>query len=417
MRESAWDAVIVGGGPAGSSAAATLARAGRKVAVVERARFPRYHIGESLLPHAWHTFDRLGITDKVRAAGFQKKRGVTFVSADGKMSKPFWFDQHLEGHESAFTWQVERAAFDRLMLDHAESCGATVFHETRATELLMDEGRVQGIAAIGPDGPLRLRAPWTLDASGREGFVHTQRGWRQAEHALDRVSLWSYYRGVELDEALAASTTVVQLPDDGWFWFIPMAGGVVSVGVVAKREVLFASTRDPELVFEQQVAKNPWLAALLQGAKRTSGIDITADYSYRSAYSADDGVVLAGDAFAFLDPVFSSGVFLALVTGERAAQDMLVALDAGRTDAAAFADYGEWMCRGIEAMRGLVFSFYDPKFSMGSMVRSYPELHGDVTDLLIGDVFRDYTALQDALATHGRRPPPLAHGRARTDAA
>ncbi|MCB9681699.1 MAG: tryptophan 7-halogenase [Alphaproteobacteria bacterium] len=411
-REWDVDAIVVGGGPAGSAAAAMLARAGRSVVVVERSRFPRYHVGESLLPYAWWTLDRIGALDKVRAAGFQSKRSVSFVTADGMQSRPFHFTEHLD-HEAASTWQVERSVFDRLLLDHAAEQGAVVLSETLATGLIEQDGRVVGITARGPDGDHVVRAPWTIDASGRDGFVRTLRGWRQPEKALDRISLWTYYEGVELSDELASATTIVQAPGDGWFWFIPMAGGVTSVGIVARRDVLFGGERDKAKAWEAAIARHPWLSERLAGARCVGSLDVTTDYSYRSTYCADDGVVLAGDAFAFLDPVFSSGVFLALRTGEEAAAGVLAALDAGRVDAGAFEAYGEWVCRGIEAMRALVFSFYDPGFSMGTMVRAHPELKGDVTDVLIGNLFRDFDALMKGLGTFGAVPAPLAYGRAR----
>ncbi|MCB9664635.1 MAG: tryptophan 7-halogenase [Alphaproteobacteria bacterium] len=406
------DAIVVGGGPAGSTAAAVLARAGRSVAVLERARFPREHIGESLLPHVWYTLDRIGAVDLVAKAGFQRKHSVRFVSADGRMSRPFLFQEHKD-HPSSQTWQVERATFDRLLLEHAEASGAVVHQGTRAKALIEEDGRVVGVRAEGPDGPLELRAPWTIDASGRDGFVRTLRGWRNREEALERLSYWTYYRGIEVDPQTAHATTVVQVPEDGWFWFFPMGDGRLSVGVVARREVLHRHGKDPATVWEEVIKLNPWLAERLQGGERVAPIEVTSDYSYRSTYSADDGVVLTGDAFAFLDPVFSSGVFLAVRTGEEAARGVLSALDDGRTDAGVFAAYGEWVCRGIEAMRSLVFSFYDPDFSMGALVRAHPELHGDVTDLLIGDLFRDYADLQQALAELGTVPPVLGYGGAR----
>lgn len=406
------DAIVIGGGPAGSVAANVLAQAGRRVAVLEKSAFPRYHVGESLLPYGWWTLDRIGVLAKVEAAGFQRKRGVRFVSADGRMSRPFRFGEHLD-HDAADTWQVDRAVFDRLLLDHAGEHGARVMMQTSATALVEEGGRVVGVDAVTPAGPARLRAPWTVDCSGRDGFVRTLRGWRNTEKALDRIALWAYYQGVSMDAETAVSTTVIQVPEDGWLWFIPMANGITSVGVVARRDVLYRNHRDREAVWAEQVAKNPWLDQALAGAERTSGVDVTADYSYRSSFCADDGVVLAGDAFAFLDPVFSSGVFLALRTGEEAARGVLAALDTGRTDAGVFAAYGEWVCRGIEAMRSLVFSFYDPDFNMGSLIRAYPDLRGDVTDLLIGNLFREYDALNRALDELADVPGPLPYGRAR----
>lgn len=407
------DAIVVGGGPAGASAASVLARAGKDVVVVERTRFPRYHIGESMLPYSWWTLERIGALEKVQAAGFQSKNGVRFITPEGRASKPFFFHRHLD-HQAAWTWQVDRASFDKVLLDHAASCGAEIHQDTRATAAIEEGGRVVGVRAEGPSGPIELRAPWTIDCSGRGGFMRASRGWARPERALDRVALWSYYKDFKFDdEDMLHNTIVASVPEDGWFWIIPLADGITSVGVVARRDVLFKDTKDRLDAFLAQTRANPWVESHLAGATRVGEIETEADYSYRAEWCADDGVVLAGDAFAFLDPVFSSGVFIALRTGEEAARGVIGALATGRTDAAVFEAYGEWACAGIEAMRKLVHSFYDPAFSMGKMVRDYPDLRGDVTDLLIGHIHRDFAELNVALEALATVPEPLSHGRAR----
>lgn len=412
------DVVIVGGGPAGSAAAATLAMRGRDVVVLERTAFPRYSVGESLLPYCWWTLQRIGALEAVSGAGFQAKHSVRFVTAAGELSKPFTFTDHLK-HEAAITWQVERATFDQILLDNARAQGAEVRLETRATALIEEDGRVRGVRAVGPDGVESVvRARLTIDASGRDGFVRGLRRWRRPEPALQRLAYWTYYEGVELEEGIhRGATTIVQLPEDGWFWFIPQSGGKVSVGVVALPEVLHKHSRDPEVVWAEQTALNPWLVERLATGTRCDKLRVTSDYSFRSEVCADDGLVLTGDAFAFLDPVFSSGVFLALRTGEEAALAADAALERGAVSASDFEAYGEWACSAIEAMRALVFSFYDPHFSMGTLMRARPDLRGDVTDLLIGNLSRDFGALYTALSEHGNCPPPLSYGRARASVA
>lgn len=413
MMELSAQVVVIGGGPAGSTAATTLAQRGRDVLLLEKEQFPRYHIGESLLPYGWWTLDRLGVLDKVRAAAFQQKFSVQFVTPDGRLSKPFLFSDHLE-HEAAGTWQVERAQFDNLLLENAAEKGVRVMQQTSVTRVIEEGGRVVGVEATGPDGPMIVRAEVTIDASGRDGVARQQRGWRRPEAALQRFAVWSYYEGFPRGEGIhAGATTVVSVPDDGWFWVIPMQDGKTSVGVVSKADVLFAESRDPGEALLRATRQNPWLAERIDGATQIDKVHVTSDFSYRSAFCADDGLVLVGDAFAFLDPVFSSGVFLALRTGEEGALAVDRALAAGDVSAAAFAGYGEWACAGLEAMRALVYSFYDPKFSMAKLVRAHPQLHGDVTDLLIGNLFRDYQGLMVALDEVGTVPQPLAHGRSK----
>lgn len=412
-REQTTDVLVVGAGPAGCAAAITLAQLGREVTLVERSTFPRYHVGESLLPYCWWTLERLGVLPAITSAAFQVKRSVQFVTPEGRLSSPFYFHHHSD-HPSATTWQVDRASFDNLLLERAIELGVKVYTDTRAQRLIEDEtGAVAGAVVLHKGERLHIRSRMMIDASGRDGFVRGQRGWREAEPALQRVALWTYFDGATRDDGDdEGATTVVKLPRDGWFWWIPLSNGRVSVGVVTQRDELFHAARDRATAFESMVHQNPWVAKRLRHAQQVGPLRVTSDYSYRSRYCADDGVVLAGDAFAFLDPVFSSGVFLALRTGEEAANAVHAALERDTNAASAFEFYGHWVCRGMEAMRALVFSFYDPEFSMGQLIRAHPDLKDDVTDLLIGNLFRDYDALFSALAEVGTLPPQLTYGRA-----
>jgi flavin-dependent dehydrogenase len=208
-------------------------------------------------------------------------------------------------------------------------------------------------------------------------------------------------------------TVIARTPHDGWFWVIPMANDVHSVGVVARPEALGDIATQRAASWSRQVAMTPWIADLLGDAEPSAPIRAVTDLSYRSRYCADDGVVLLGDAFGFLDPVFSAGVFLAMRTGEVAADSVIEALKHGRTDAACMVGYGEAVCAGVEQTRALVYSFYNPEFSMGKLARAHPELVGDITDVLIGDLFKPHDELIEALRALGTVPPPVPHGRAR----
>ncbi|MCG3196202.1 MAG: putative thiazole biosynthetic enzyme [bacterium] len=407
------DAVIIGGGPAGSTAAAVLAGKGRDVVVLEKEKFPRYHIGESLLPYGYFVLDKIGMLSKMKSSPFVKKYSVQFVSMDGKASIPFYFHTHLN-HEAGQTWQVERAEFDQMMLENARERGAEVHEETPVKELLSEGEAVIGVRAVRKDGvPFEVRAPITIDASGRDAVAVTKNGWKMKDPYLNKVATWTYYKGALRDPGVdEGATTVAYVPEKGWFWYIPLQRDLVSVGIVAEPSYMYREGRAPERILNREIENNEWLRDHLSHGVPTGKFYHTGDYSYRSKYCASDGLVLIGDAFAFLDPVFSSGVFLALKSGELAAETVDRALAASSFGAEVFADYGETMCRGIEAMRSLVYAFYDHGFSFGKLIRKHPHLKADVTDCLIGNLLIDFNELQNAMAEFAKLPEPLPHGRA-----
>ena len=409
---SEYDAIIIGGGPAGATAAWVLADHGRRVVVLERDRFPRYHIGESLLPYCYFTLDRIGMNEKLRRSSFIKKYSVQFAATDGRISQPFYFFDHLE-HAASQTWQVVRSEFDRMMLDNARDRGAEVLEETAAKRFITSGSAVTGLEAQRRDGKmLRLEAPVTIDCSGRDGFAIERNNWRRRDPNLTRISMWTYFRGGLRDDGYdQGATTVAFLPDKDWFWYIPLPDDIVSVGITAQREYLYRQGKDLEAILTREVHANKWIEAHLAPAQRVEQIWVTGDYSYRSRYCAADGLVLAGDAFAFLDPVFSSGVFLALRSGEMAADAADAALTAGDCCAGRFESYGRQLCDGIEAMRRLVYAFYDRGFSFGQLLRKHPERRGDLTDCLIGHLFRDFGPLFEAVGEFADLPRPLTYGR------
>lgn len=407
-----YDAIVIGGGPAGSTAAALLAGKGRRVVLLEREKFPRYHIGESLLPYGYFTLERLGLIEKMKSSHFSKKYSVQFVSSKGKLSVPFYFFDQLK-HEASMTWQVLRSEFDELLLDNAREKGAEVIEEINAKDLIHLNGTVVGVKCAGKNGESReFRAPITIDATGRDAFSITRNGWKLRDPYLNKIAVWTYYRGALRDPGIdEGATTIAYVPDKGWFWYIPLAGDIVSVGVVAEKDYLYKDTRDLPSIFHREVKNNAWLEQHLAVGEQFGPYRVTGEYSYRSRHCAADGLVLAGDAFAFLDPVFSSGVFLALRSGELAAEAGDAALTAGDVSASRFDTYGVRMCQGIESMRKLVYAFYNTAFSFREFLLEYPQLKGDMTDCLMGNLFQDFRPLFDAVAKFIEVPAPLPHGR------
>jgi flavin-dependent dehydrogenase len=403
---------VIGGGPAGSTAAAVLAGKGRRVVLLEKERFPRYHIGESLLPYTYFPLQRIGLIDRMKTSHFPKKYSVQFVSRDGRASHPFYFFTHLK-HEAAGTWQVVRSEFDQMLLDNARAKGVEVREETMVRQMIQENGVVTGVRAVSKNGDtLEFHAHLTVDASGRDAFAVTRNGWKVRDPYLNKIAVWTYYQGALRDPGVdEGATTIAYLPQKGWFWYIPLPENIVSVGTVAEKTYLYNGTRDLATIFHHEVANNAWVQRHLAPGRQIGPYRVTGEYSYRSRHCAADGLILIGDAFAFLDPVFSSGVFLALRGGELAADAVDGALTAGNVSASRFSDYGVQMCKGIEAMRKLVYTFYDLEFSFRRFLDLYPYLHGDLTDCLMGNVFRDFGSLFEAVARFAGVPEPLEHGR------
>jgi flavin-dependent dehydrogenase len=406
-----YDAIVIGGGPAGSTAAAVLASKGRRVLLLEKEKLPRYHIGESLLPYTYFPLQRIGLIERMKASHFPKKYSVQFVSRDGRASQPFYFFTHLK-HEAACTWQVLRSEFDQMLLDNARARGAEVREETMVREMLKENGAVTGVRAVDKNGQiLGFHAPMTIDASGRDAFAVTRNGWKLRDPYLNKIAVWTYYQGAHRDPGVdEGATTIAYLPEKGWFWYIPLPEDIVSVGAVAEKTYLYNGTRDLASIFHHEVANNAWIQRHLATGRQTGPYRVTGEYSYRSRYCAADGLILVGDAFAFLDPVFSSGVFLALRSGELAADAVDAALTAGNVSASQFSDYGTEMCKGIEAMRKLVYAFYNHAFSFRRFMDHSPHLHGDLTDCLMGNLFRNFDSLFEAVAQFAAVPEPLKHG-------
>lgn len=407
-----YDAIVIGAGPSGSTAAAVLASKGRRVLAIEREKFPRYHVGESLIPYTYFPLERIGMIERMKKSHFPSKYSVQFVGRSGNLSQPFYFFEHLK-HEASRTWQVLRSEFDQMLMDNAREKGAEVLEETKVTETIDENGTVSGVRAKAKDGSmLEFRAPITIDASGRDSLSMLRNNWRVRDDQLKKISIWTYYKGALRDPGRdEGATTIASIPERGWFWYIPLPDDMVSVGVVAESDYLYRDTRDLEEIFLREVTNNRWIEKHLAIGRRTEPLRVTGEFSYRSRYTAADGLVLTGDAFGFLDPVFSSGLFFALRGGELVADAVDAALTAGDYSAGRFNDYANEMCSGMEAMRRLVYAFYDHGFSFADLMKENPDLSPDLTDCLIGNLSRDFEPLFKAVSKFAAVPDPLSHGR------
>jgi flavin-dependent dehydrogenase len=388
---STTDVIVIGGGPAGATASTLLAQKGYQVDLFEREHFPRFHIGESMIPDTYFAIQRTGLLAKMKNSHFVKKYSVQFIDQYGKLSEPFYFWDNKQ-HESSQTWQVRRSEFDKLNLDHARESGVNVTEGARVLEVLFEGSRAVGVRVKPENGPEReVRSKVVIDASGQSTLIIDRFGLREWDPQLKKAALWTYWKGAQRDTGRdEGATLVIQTQGKkGWFWYIPLHDDIVSIGVVADHDYLFKrGTKDPEQVYFEEVAKAPGLQPRIANATRCDIFRIQKEYSYRAKQAAGDGWVLAGDAFGFLDPLYSSGLLLAMTGGCMVADTVAEGLAKGDTSEAQLRKWEKPFLKGMNRIRRLVCEYYDG-LSFGRFVKKHPHLKGMVTDVLIGDVFKD----------------------------
>jgi flavin-dependent dehydrogenase len=386
------DVIVIGGGPGGSAVSTLIAQQGHSVQLFEREHFPRFHIGESLIPQTYWVLKRLGMLDKMKGSHFVKKYSVQFINGRGKLSEPFYFIEH-NPHECSQTWQVRRSEFDHLLLNNAREHGVQVHEGTRVLEVLFEGSRAVGVRILDEGGSERqVRAQVVVDASGQSSLLMDRLGLREWDPVLKKAAVWTYWKGAFRDTGRDEGATVVIQTQgkQGWFWYIPLHDDILSVGVVAGYDYLFKNRpgKDLEAIYFEEVAACPGMQPRIASAQRVEPFRAAKEYSYRSKQAAGDGWALVGDAYGFLDPLYSSGVLLALTSGQMAADVINEGLARGDTSEAQLRKWEVPFARGMDRMRRLVCEFYDG-FSFGRFVRKHPHLKGYVTDVLIGDVFKD----------------------------
>lgn len=363
------DVVVIGGGPGGSSAATVLARAGKKVVLLERERFPRFQIGESLLPAGWEIWRRLGIAEKIEAEGFTVKQGINFGMFNQKPEVVLLTAEYPEYFEKAYTYHVERARFDQLLLEHAAQCGVDVRQEWSVQDVLFEAGRAVGVVAAPKGGtPRELRASVVVDGSGRECLIARKLGWRRPHPELNKVSHFAHFAGawrrdpheiVSVGEVIEGSvTTDIHTIEGGWMWYIPLRNGITSVGAVLDARAAKSMGATPQERFDTAVARCANVREWLDGAEQVMDMHTISAIAYLNDRFCGDGFVLVGDAAMFVDPVFSAGVTLAMRGGVYAADAILDAFAHDDFSAGRLGAYEARIRKPMEEIFKMIYNWY-----------------------------------------------------------
>ncbi len=394
------DVIVLGGGPGGSTLASCLALRNRRAILLEREKFPRFHIGESLLPCSCEIFQKIGVQD-VLEEKFLRKYGARFLCSATRRTASYTF---AEAFNTKFdhAYQVQRADFDHVLLQHAAGLGADVRERWEAVEVVFEGDRAVGVRARDlsrPDEIVELRAPMVVDATGRDTLL-ASRSRRKAKIArLDKTAFYTQYRNAFREEGAREGNIQIIVWDHGWFWMIPFRGELTSVGAVASaewiREQRKTGAKEPVDLFDRAVAASCWASEFLAPAERVVPVGSIADFSYRIDQLSGDGWLFVGDAAGFLDPLFSTGAHLAVKSADLAAAAIDEALSRGDTSRGAFAEYEKSVRYAVDLFLGVVQAFYKGEFRETIFdANQRTTLRRIITSVLSGDVFHQGTAAQ-----------------------
>ncbi|MES2593721.1 MAG: NAD(P)/FAD-dependent oxidoreductase [Verrucomicrobiota bacterium] len=326
---SSYDAIIIGGGPAGSTAATTLAKAGRKVLVLEKMKFPRFHVGESLLPYNRKIFDDLGVWEKIQSAGFMAKRGAQFLMGNGshKVRLDFSKGSFTEFPQAV---QVERSKFDQLLLNHSRENGADVREEATVLEYKVHDTHVSIRYKNAEGAEEEVKGTFLMDASGLSNFTANRESRREYYPGHKKIAIFGHFEGVDMPQGEEYGDILIVRRENSWFWLIPLEASKTSVGLVLDAADFKAMRKEPQQAFDQAVSTTKVVNDRFDKAMQQTPVHVVTDFSYTNDKLVSPRVVRVGDASGFIDPIFSSGVLLAMTSGQQGAQAVHEALTLGQ---------------------------------------------------------------------------------------